>query len=157
MVNNRKAFIFHFVLTILQLICIIGAVGLEIYATKKMGVSRYLIYKKTVFETTLFTPFLTNLYTFLFIFGAFISIVLLVVKAGKREKVISLFEAAIANLAGVGLLTIKMELAAYHFFLIAIMIVTTIQYVKIIINHFFQGSSKQITITTKRLKKLRRN
>lgn len=121
------------ILSVLQFGTILAAVGLEVFSQKSMGVSRYLTYKKTAFESTLFTSSLIHLYLLILIIGGAICIILLVMnfKMNKKKLMVSVIISVIANLSGVILLLCPVNLSAYYFFLIAIMLFVAIQYIKV--------------------------
>lgn len=121
------------ILTILQFGIILAAVGLEVFSEKSMGVSRYLTYKKTAFELTLFTSSLIHLYLLIFIIGGILCLILWVlnIKMNKKKLMVPVIIAVIANIGGVVFLLIPVNLSAYYFFLIAIMLFVAIQYIKV--------------------------
>jgi len=130
MVKNKMRSIFNRVLSILQMVIITAVVLLERYSTQKMGVARYLTYKKMWFENKMFTPSLNHLYLFIFILGVAICLWNLVRSFKRNGKKGSFLVAIVANIIGVIILLFNKELAAYHFFLLVIMAVVAIQYVK---------------------------
>jgi hypothetical protein len=122
-----------FILTIIiQFSVIIGAMVLEDFSTKRMGVARYLVYKKQEFESTYFTGALMNLYTLILVIGAAVCTFLLMILWKKRKGVFSLIFAIIANLGVIILIQLSPQLQAYHFFLIGTFIVIIIQYIRIL-------------------------
>ena len=104
------------------------AIVLENLSSKKMGVARYLTFKKQEFESTLFTPVNMHLLMYLLILGTIVCIALLFI---KRRGGMVLF-AAFINMVGIIFIQSQKELQAYHFFVIGIFIVLVIQYVWII-------------------------
>lgn len=141
--KNKRVFLFQTMLTIIQFLSIICVIVLEYYSSEKMGVARYLVYKKQVFETTLFTPEMLNIDTYIFLAGAIICLILLMVKAkgSGLGKFISLSVATFANIMGIIFLRIGTQLYAYHFFILGIMAVIVIQYIKLIVI-FYRKISK---------------
>lgn len=127
MIKKQKTFLFYMLFSILQFSGIIIAIVLEDLSSKKMGVARYLSYKEHVFETVYFTPFLLKVYSFIFVIGAIVCLLLLF-KKRSREISISLLFTAIANLVGIIFIQFKFQLVAYHFFLIGIFIVIVFRY-----------------------------
>ncbi len=107
---------------------------LEYLSSEKMGVARFLVYKKQVFETTVFSAEMIKIYTYFFMLGAIICLILLLAKAkgSGLGKYITLLVATVVNVVGIFFLHIGVQLHAYHFFLIGIMIVIVIQYLRII-------------------------
>lgn len=138
MVGKRRAKVVAIQLLILlfQVLTLIGAFVLEDLGDKKMGVARYLVFKKTELEETLFTPMLMNIYLAIFIAGALICLILLVrrLTAGKGgiSQVFSLLLAFIGNGAGIYLLHYNPDLEAYYFFIIAVGIAIILQYISLI-------------------------
>lgn len=112
----------------LQFSGIILAIVLEELSSERMGVARYLEFKKEVFVSTLFTPFYVNVYTFILIIGTILCGTLLLL---KRKGGMVLF-AALINMIGIIFIQSQKELQAYHYFVIGIFIVLAIQYAWII-------------------------
>jgi hypothetical protein len=123
-----KNWILYLLITILQFSGIIAAIVLEDLSSEKMGVARYLVFKKQTFESTFLTPFLIHVYTFIFVVGAVICLFLMVTKGKNKKIVISLLGAAAANIIGIIFIQSKLELQAYPFFIIGIIIVIVVQY-----------------------------
>ncbi|WP_066251297.1 hypothetical protein [Neobacillus drentensis] len=117
---------------LLQFSGIILAIVLENLSSKKMGVARYLTYKKQEFESTLFTPFIVHLLMYLLIVGTIVCLALLLLKKGGG---VVLF-AALVNIIGIIFIRFEKELQAYHFFVLGILIVLVIQYVWIMYFYF---------------------
>lgn len=137
MVGKRRAKVIAGQLLILlfQVLPLIGAFVLEDLKDKKMGVARYLLFKKTEFEATLFSPMLMDIYLAIFIAGALICLILLVRRlTGKAgiSQVLSLLLAVIGNGAGIYLLHYNPDLDAYYFFMIAVGIAILLQYISLI-------------------------
>lgn len=133
MFKNKLVFFFNIVLSILQIGMFVAVVVLEKYAAEKMGVARYLTYKKQWFEDTLFIALLSNLYLFIFILGAAICFGMQVRSSKRKMKTASYFVAIIANLIGAIILQFKADLASYHFFVVVMMGIVAIQYGKILL------------------------
>ena len=130
-----KGVVFQLMISLVQILTLIAAFVLEDLGDKKMGVARYLVFKKTEFELTLFTPLLMNIYLAIFIAGGLICLFLLVLKVKGRGGVLrgpSLLLAAIGNGAGIYLLHYRPDLDAYYFFIIAVGIAIVFQYTRII-------------------------
>lgn len=68
--KHCKRVVFSYVLTVMQISALSAVILLEYLSTKKMGVMRYLVFKKGVYESTIFTPHLTILYKILLAIGA---------------------------------------------------------------------------------------
>lgn len=134
MFKNKIGFALKVVLSIVQILAIVAAVVLEGYSSKRMGVARYLIYKKQMFEDTLFTSTLINVYLLIFLLGGMICLIFFIVnmKLKNKRTTIHLFWAMIANFAGLIFILVQFNLSAYYFFIIAIMMVIAIQYIKML-------------------------
>lgn len=133
MFKNKLVFLFNIVLSILQIGMVVAVLVLEKYAAEKMGVARYLTYKRQWFENTMFTASLSNLYLFVFILGAVICFSLLLRSVKRKMKATSYFWAIIANLIGAIILQFKADLASYYFFVVVMMGTIVIQYGKILL------------------------
>ncbi|CAH2715608.1 hypothetical protein BACCIP111895_02792 [Neobacillus rhizosphaerae] len=138
MIKNRKMFLPYLLTSILQFSGIILAMVLEDLSSKKMGVARYLVFKKQEFASSFFTPFLIQIYTILFVIGAIICLLLLITKGRSKGMVFSLLIGVAANIIGIIFIQFQMELQAYHFFVIGMMIVIVVQYGWLLFNRFFQ-------------------
>jgi hypothetical protein len=131
--KNMKNLLIFILTLIVQFFAIILAMVLEGLSTKKMGVARYLVFKKQEFENTFFTPALMNIYSLILILGATVCIIGLLIQLRKRKKaLILLFFAVIANLAGILFIHIGLQLQTYYFFLIGLFIAVLIQYIRIL-------------------------
>lgn len=121
-------YILVFILSFLQFSGIILAVVLEDLSDEKMGVARYLVFKKQEFAASYFSSALMNVYTFLLAGGAIVCFALLFMKRKSRKMMASLLIAVFANIMGFMAVQMNLELDAYHFFLIGIFIVVVFQY-----------------------------
>lgn len=131
--KNMKNLLIFILTLIVQFSGIILAMVLEDFSTKKMGVARYLVFKKQEFENTFFTPTLMNIYSLILILGAAVCIIVLLIQLQKRRKALFLlFFAVIANVAGILFIHIGPQLQTYYFFLIGIFFVVLIQYIRIL-------------------------
>ncbi len=134
---------FIFSLTaILQFSGVILALVLEVLSGKKMGVARYLVFKKQDFETTYFTPAFMNIYFAIFAAGAVVSIGLLIFQRKKRIGILPLLFAVMASVIGIIFIQLNPPLQAYHFFLIGIFIVVVFQYFRILFASLFRKKVK---------------
>ncbi|MDR7240657.1 hypothetical protein [Neobacillus drentensis] len=115
----------YFLVFLVQFSGIGLAIVLENLSSKKMGVARYLIYRKQEFEATLFTPANVHLLMYLLILGTIVCLALLLIKKGGG---VVLF-AALVNIIGIIFIQFEKELQAFHFFILGILIVLVIQYV----------------------------
>ncbi|MEH7154728.1 hypothetical protein [Neobacillus drentensis] len=116
--------IFLFQVLLLQFSGIIFAIVLEELSSEKMGVARYLTFKKQEFELGLFTPLNVQIFTFIMAAGAIICIALLI----KKGRFMAILFAALINMVGLLFIQLKLELHAYHFFLIGLFIMIIVQY-----------------------------
>ncbi|MFF2448466.1 hypothetical protein ACFVSW_15320 [Neobacillus sp. NPDC058068] len=139
MIKAMKTFFFYPLLTMLQFSGIILAIVLENLSAKKMGVARYLIFKKQQFESSYFTPQLTLIYTIILGIGAITCLLLLLTKRKSWRKIIMLIIAAVANIIGIIFMQFSADLEAYHFFIIGMFVVIAVQYVWIM--KFFRQQS----------------
>jgi len=117
-----------FFLSIIQFSGIIIAIVLEDLSDNKMGVARYLVFKKQEFAASYFSPVYMNLYTFILAGGAIVCVALLFKKWKSGKRMVSLLLAVLANIIGIMVIQMNLELEAYHFFLIGMFIVITFQY-----------------------------
>jgi hypothetical protein len=131
--KNLKNLLIFILTLIVQFSGIILAMVLEDFSTKKMGVARYLVFKKQEFENTFFTPALMNIYSLILILGVAVCLIVLLIQLQKRRKaLLSLIFAVIANLAGILFNHICPPLQTYYFFLIGIFLAVLIQYIRIL-------------------------
>lgn len=136
MKRNRKAGILNVLFFILQLAIIAGAMVLEYLSHKKMGMMRYLVFKKRVYEETLFNSQYMYVYKWLFIIGVVIGLVWIayaMVKIKNRKIIGMILFSIILHIIGIMLIVspYMVQLKAYHFFFIAVMMDIVIQYVRI--------------------------
>lgn len=134
MVNKIKI-----ILTIMQMIVLIPGIVLEYLSDKKMGVIRYLVFKKQVYEQGIFNSSLMNMYKSLLIATFFIVIIMIIYKSIKikSNKFIKTgLSTIIINLLCIIFIASKKALAleAYHFFVIAIFIIVILEYFKFILD-----------------------
>lgn len=116
---------------ILPLAIIGGLAVLENLYSSKMGVYRYLLYKKTYYSQTVFTPERIQWYVILLAVGILICLFLFFRKSklgyqGKFLVLLSIYQAA-----GIALLSFK-DLNAYPLFAFGIISIIFIQYVWLI-------------------------
>ncbi|AKA72448.1 hypothetical protein [Clostridium scatologenes] len=134
MVNKIKI-----ILTIMQMIVLIPGIVLEYLSDKKMGVIRYLVFKKQVYEQGIFNSSLMNMYKSLLIATFFIVIIMIIYKSIKirsNKFIKSGLSTIIINLLCIIFIASKKALAleAYHFFVIAIFIIVILEYFKFILD-----------------------
>jgi hypothetical protein len=126
-----------FLLTIiLQFSGVILASILENLSTKKMGVARYLLFKKQEFSSGYFSPRFMDMYTYIFVAGAAICILLLLLLWKRKKGIYALLFALFINIIGIQFIQMNPSLQADHFFLIGIFIVLMFQYARILYAFF---------------------
>jgi len=124
------------VITTLQILTLSIPIVLQYLADKKMGVKRYLVFKKMILTKEIFTPKLMFMFKFLLILGIIIGIVILIsyfIKKKNGGLLKTAIKVIILNLLAICFIFSKQAegLLAYHFFLIAIFIVIMLQYLGI--------------------------
>jgi hypothetical protein len=129
--------IFYLLVFLVQFSGISLAIVLENLSSKKMGVARYLTYKKQELESTLFTPANVHIVMYLLLVGTIVCIALLLIKRGGR----AILFAALVNIIGIIFLQFEKDLLAYHFFVLGILIVLVVQYVWIVYFYFRKKGS----------------
>jgi hypothetical protein len=122
------------VITTLQILILIIPIVLQYLADKKMGVKRYLIFKKMILTNEIFTYELLFMFKFMLILGVIIGIVMLIsnfIKKKNSSLVKAAIKVIILNLLAISFVFSKQTegLLAYHFFLIAIFIIIMLQYI----------------------------
>lgn len=130
-VKRAITIILRMLILLVQYAIFIGAFVLEYLSHEKMGVARYLLYKKTEFAGTFFTPKFVLAYELFFVAGIILSFILMFKIRNTHRKVSAIFPATFLNAIGIVLLIFPPELAAYHFFVIATMVAIVVQYGKI--------------------------
>ena len=125
-------------ISILQVVILIPIAVLQYLSDKKMGVMRYLVFKKSVMSKDLFTPSTMALYDAVLILGVILSVILLIYflkRTTNKSAVKNLFEILALNIIGiVYVFSGKFEeLLTYHFFLIAIFVIVSMTYLKAMI------------------------
>ena len=119
----------------LQVLILLPPIVLQYLSDKKMGVKRYLIFKKSIFPKEVFTTNLMFMYKLMLILGIVIGIVLLVYYSIKKTNgvlVKSAIKVILLNFIAVvfAFSEIFEGLLTYHFFLIAIFVIIILQYIK---------------------------
>lgn len=117
-----------FFLSFLQFSGIILAIFLENLSDEKMGVARYLVFKKQEFAASYFSPTCMNVYTFILAGGAIVCFALLFMIWKRGKRMVSLIFALFANILAIIGVQMNLDLEAYHFFLIGMFIVVVFQY-----------------------------
>lgn len=136
---KKKYNIFNLILSIIQIIFILPALILENLSKKKMGVIRYLVFKKEEFSAGFFNANNLIIYKWILLFISIIIIIIFIVNMKKKLKYkMNLFIIILLNI--ILFLFVSYEeifkLEAYHFFIIEIFIIMIIEYIKLFINIF---------------------
>lgn len=142
MKNKKKEKIIRILICTLQVFILIPPIVLQYLSDKKMGVKRYLIFKKSIFPKEIFTSDLMFMYKVMLILGIIIGIILLVyysIKKVNRALVKLAINVIILNFIAVVLVFSKPfeGLLTYHFFLIAIFVIIILQYIKNCCTYYF--------------------
>ena len=143
--SNEKQKIIRNILTFIQGFIFIPSIVLEHLSKEKMGVIRYLVFKKQTYQKTFFGSYYINLYKCILIAGSAVCVILFIYNCCKTRdvKLIKSISVAIAlNLTGIVFIFNKhIELLnAYHFFLISIFIIIILQYIKLLIQYLVKKS-----------------
>ncbi|NFH30656.1 hypothetical protein FC832_18560 [Clostridium botulinum] len=136
---KRTHNILNIILSIIQIIFILPALILENLAKKKMGVIRYLIFKKEEFSSGIFNANNLTIYKWILLFISIIIIIIFIVNIKKKLKCkINFFIIILLNIILFLLVGYEsiFNLQAYHFFIIEIFIIIIIEYIKLFINIF---------------------
>ena len=146
MKNLRIKIIIKILINIVQVFILIPPIVLQYLSDKKMGVKRYLVFQKEMLPKEIFTDKIMIIYKFILILGIIISIALLIHYSIMRlnnplKK--SAITVIIFNLLAAFYVFSKLfdGLLAYHFFLIAIFVIISLQYIKILLDY-----KKSITV-----------
>ncbi|NFQ74544.1 hypothetical protein FDG42_07355, partial [Clostridium botulinum] len=130
---KRTHNILNIILSIIQIIFILPALILENLAKKKMGVIRYLIFKKEEFSSGIFNANNLTIYKWILLFISIIIIIIFIVNMKKKLKCkINFFIIILLNIILFLLVSYEniFNLHAYHFFIIEIFIIIIIEYIK---------------------------
>ncbi|NFE36520.1 hypothetical protein FC749_18495 [Clostridium botulinum] len=136
---KRTHNILNIILSIIQIIFILPALILENLAKKKMGVIRYLIFKKEEFSSGIFNANNLTIYKWILLFISIIIIIIFIVNMKKKLKCkINFFIIILLNIILFLLVGYEsiFNLQAYHFFIIEIFIIIIIEYIKLFTNMF---------------------
>ena len=126
------------IITLIQVLILIPPVLLQYLSDRKMGVMRYLVFKKDMFSKEIFTSSSTFIYIILLFLGAICCIIFLLYSYIRKKNVVLIKPIFVLFLLNVICLyyafsfKFKMILS-YHFFLIAFFIIIILQFIKIII------------------------
>ncbi|NFM37161.1 hypothetical protein FDC05_19475, partial [Clostridium botulinum] len=116
---KRTHNILNIILSIIQIIFILPALILENLAKKKMGVIRYLIFKKEEFSSGIFNANNLIIYKWILLFISIIIIIIFIVNMKKKLKCkINFFIIILLNIILFLLVSHEsiFNLQAYHFF-----------------------------------------
>lgn len=136
MKNSTMKKIIKILFTIMQILILIAPLLLQYLSDKKMGVKRYLVFKKAMFSKGIYTSDMIFALKIMLILGSIICIVLLLIYYLKKRSntcVKPLFIVTFINIVADAFVFSKgfEKLLAYHFFLIAISVIIILQYFKI--------------------------
>lgn len=140
MKNSVTKKIIKILLTIFQILILIPSVVLQYLSDKKMGVNRYLVFKKTMFSKEIFTPDVMLMFKIMLILGMTICIVFLAYHSLRKinnNSAKALLKLTLLNLVGIFYVFSKQfeTMLAYHFFLIAIFVIIILQYLKLFLGY----------------------
>ena len=135
MKNKAIEKIIKIIFSTLQVLILIPPIVLQYLSDKKMGVKRYLIFKKSIFPKEIFTTNLMFMYKLMLILGIIIGIVLLIYYSSKKvNRALAKFAIKMIILNFVAMVFIFSKqfqgLLTYHFFLISIFVIIILQYIK---------------------------
>ena len=139
----KKQAITNVILAVIQVFIFAPSILLEYLSEEKMGVMRYLVFKKRIYEETIFNSYFTNLYKLVLIIGIVICVILFIYNYGKiidMRLTKSIIAAIVANLTGIVFMFNKniQLLNAYYFFLISIFITIILQYIKLLTKYLLK-------------------
>lgn len=143
MKDRRVSFALHIMVALLDVLLLSGALILQYYADKKMGVMRYLVFMRYEFEKGWFNPYLMKLYTISLEVGFVICLGVLIFSIRKKKDRVIIWASVLAlvtNVIGYILVTthIASDLKAYHFILIAILSIAFLQLL-VLVYHLLRG------------------
>ena len=119
----------------LQVFLLTIPIVLQYLSDKKMGVNRYLVFKKMILSKDALVINLVLILKVILILGLIIGVVLLVcyfIKKSNRALVKSIIKIITLNFIGICFTFLDQfeGLLTYHFFLIAIFVIIILQYLK---------------------------
>jgi len=141
--NGRVNLAIHIFVALLDVFLLSGALILQYYADKKMGVMRYLVFMGYEFEKGWFNPNLMKLYTISLEAGFIICLGIWIFSMRQKKDRVILRASALAMVAdviGYILITshIVSNLKAYYFILIAILSIALLQLL-VLVYHLLNG------------------
>lgn len=137
MTGNKKGII-KYIIIFIEIMLFISIIVLELLAKEKMGVMRSLVYRKSLFATTWFTPSNLKVIYYMLLIGIMISLILIIFsfiynsKKNMKYYICTMVLNLIA-ITSISTNAIK-QLYTFHFLLIAILVSIMIRYVMIINN-----------------------
>lgn len=146
--KNSIITIFKKIITLLQALILIPPLILQYLSDRKMGLMRYMVFKKDVFSKEIFTSSFTFTYTSILFLGIIFCIIFLIYNFIKKmdklliKQLIVLFVSNLICLLYVFSYRFQ-TLLSYHFFLIAFFIIIALQYVKIILIILYNKPTKK--------------
>ncbi|MTI47558.1 MAG: hypothetical protein FH761_06935 [Firmicutes bacterium] len=120
-------------LSVVQILLVVGAIVLKYFSDKSMGVARYLVYKNQVLKNSVFSSELMKIYLGLLIISMMISVVILIKKYKWNKSKIYILESIfliVINIISILFMYNKLEILTYYFTLIISFIVLILQYIK---------------------------
>ncbi|MCC5908855.1 MAG: hypothetical protein JJT76_00210 [Clostridiaceae bacterium] len=147
MKKNLTGIVINTLFWLVQIVILVGVIALEDVAGKKMGVLRHVTYKKSVYESTYFTPDLMRLYTWILVLLGIFALLLSVYNIVKgKNKIIKRWSMTTVAINLGGLLYIIMvdsqALRAYHYFLIVTFIIVGLHHTRLLIGIITFDNSK---------------
>lgn len=136
--KNSTNIVLKSTITLLQILILFPPLLLQYLSDRKMGVMRYLIFKKDVFSKELFTTNLIFTYRLLLFLGIAFCIIFFIYSYTKKAcnfLIKPMFFLVLFNIFCLSCMFYYnfQILLTYHFFLIAFFVLIILQYVKIII------------------------
>lgn len=141
-----KVTVLKSLITLLQILMLVPPLLLQYLSNRKMGVMRYLVFKKDVLSKDFFTSSFTFTYMCILLLGIIFCIIFLIYTYTKR------INTALTKPIGILLLfnlicvfSYKFQLLmSYHFFLVAFGVIIILQYIKIIVLILQNTFSKKV-------------
>ena len=147
--KNSTNTVLKSIIILLQVLILIPPLLLQFLSDRKMGVMRYLVFKKQYFSKELLTSFPTFTYMSILVFGIIFCIIYLICSYVKNSN--NLLVKPIKALFLWNFLCLSFvfsyktqTLLAYHFFIISFFIIIFLQYVKIFLKALYIKQAKKI-------------
>ena len=127
-------------ITIAQVLILLPPIVLQYLSDKKMGIERYLVFKKDMLSKEIFTTNLMVMYKFMLFLGIIICTIIFIrnyIKKTNKTLRKSVVKVIILNLLVMICITSKQfeQVLTYHFFLIAFSAFLILQYTKVILDY----------------------